>query len=63
MDLVSQREPGQPVDAAMLANPVAHLDVVVLTAQFEAELGGLAGGEKPLLALGDFVEGVQVGFG
>jgi hypothetical protein len=57
-----RRDPAQPVDAATLANPLAHLNVLVLTAEFEAELGGLAGGEKPLLALGDFIEGVQVGF-
>ncbi len=42
---------------------LAHLDVVVLTAEFEAEMSGLAGGEKLLLALGDLIEGVEVWLG
>ena len=42
---------------------LAHLDVVMLTAEFEAEMSGLAGGEKLLLALGDLIEGVEVWLG
>lgn len=58
LELIPLWKAGQPIDTAVQANPVAHLDVVVLTAQFETKGDGLPGGKKPLLTLGDLIEGV-----
>ena len=50
------RKPGQPVDAAVLPDPVPHLHMVRVSVLREARALRLLGREKALLCLGDVVK-------
>lgn len=54
--MIRRREQRQPIDASVLANPVADGDVIRMDVFGKARSLGLLGCKEPLLALGDLIE-------